>query len=150
MAEGERPVSDPMERPAARLTFTHAAASGEGIPLSAVKPLLEGAERRRSKQVANTPPSRRRSQPDDMPKAELSMYCVLPAFGNSTRDTDQGDHAEVSVLRDRKSSESPPAATPMISTSLSAALWSIQSSSKALLPRSTIWPSCQQRSGYRR
>ena len=56
MAEGERPVSDPMERPAARLTFTHAAASGEGIPLSAVNPPPGGAQRRRSEQVANTPP----------------------------------------------------------------------------------------------
>ena len=35
-------------------------------------------------------------QPDDMPKAELSLYCVLPAFGNGTGDTDQGDHEEVS------------------------------------------------------
>ena len=35
-------------------------------------------------------------QPDDMPKAELSLYCVLPAFGNGTGDTDQVDHAEVS------------------------------------------------------
>ena len=29
---------------------------GEGLPLSAVKALPEGVERRRSKQVANTPP----------------------------------------------------------------------------------------------
>ena len=35
-------------------------------------------------------------QPDDMPKAKLSLYCVLPAFGNGTRDTDQEDHEEVS------------------------------------------------------
>ena len=49
-------MSDPTERPAARLTFTHAAASGEGIPLSAVNPPPGGPQSGRSEQVANTPP----------------------------------------------------------------------------------------------
>ena len=49
------PVSDPMDRPAAPVTCAYAPASGEGLPLSAVSPLAEGARRGRSEQVANTP-----------------------------------------------------------------------------------------------
>ena len=49
-------MPDPMERPAVLVTCSYAAASGEGLPLSAVKAPPEGAERRRSNQVANTPP----------------------------------------------------------------------------------------------
>ena len=51
-------MSDPTERPAAPATCGSASSSAEGLPLSAVKALPEGAERRRSKQVANTPTRR--------------------------------------------------------------------------------------------
>ena len=53
-------MSDPTERPALLLTSVYAPTAGEGLPLSAVNPLAEGARRGRSEQVANTPTYQRR------------------------------------------------------------------------------------------
>ena len=39
------------------MTSGYGRGHGEGLPLSAVNPLAEGARRGRSKQVANTPPN---------------------------------------------------------------------------------------------
>ena len=48
--------------------------------------------------------------PDDMPKAELSLFCVLPAFqsgGNNGTDAHQADHVNGSKAAP------PPTSTPL-------------------------------------
>ena len=67
-------MPDPMERPAVLVTCSYAAASGEGLPLSAVKAPPEGAERRRSNQAANTPPL----PPHRAKRRERALAAVTP------------------------------------------------------------------------
>ena len=79
--------------PAPFVTCAYVPAAGEGLPLSAVKALPEGVERRRSKQVANTPP---RGVREIEPSAFASLlsdepsWCLLLGDGLDRRQFRQG------------------------------------------------------------